>query len=81
MPRPKSGKIDARNAALDAALAREIADCARLIKGYGDNHRRGAQNFALIKLTLIAPALAGRADPEGGALAEELAPPVGKAAE
>ena len=89
----------ARAAALDAALAREIADCARLIKGYGDTHRRGAQNFDLITQTLIAPALAGQtdpataapriarareaalADPEGGALAESLAPPLGKAAE
>jgi indolepyruvate ferredoxin oxidoreductase beta subunit len=84
---------------LDTGLAREIAECARLIKGYGDTHRRGVQNFALIKQTLIAPALAGQtdpattatriaqareaalSDPEGGALAEELAAPLEKAAE
>jgi indolepyruvate ferredoxin oxidoreductase beta subunit len=84
---------------LDTGLAREIAECARLIKGYGDTHRRGVQNFALIKQTLIAPALAGHtdpattatriaqareaalSDPEGGALAEELAAPLEKAAE
>ncbi len=41
----------------------EIAECARLIKGYGDTHRRGAQNFDLIAQTLIAPALAGQTDP------------------
>jgi indolepyruvate ferredoxin oxidoreductase beta subunit len=45
------------------ALAREIADCARLIKGYGDTHRRGVQNFDQIEQALIAPALAGRTDP------------------
>src|SRR6185312_4744456 len=29
-------------------LALEIAECARLIKGYGETHRRGAANFAAI---------------------------------
>ena len=50
-------------AALDAALAIEIADRARLIKGYGDTHRRGLKNFDLITQTLIAPALAGETAP------------------
>jgi indolepyruvate ferredoxin oxidoreductase beta subunit len=50
-------------AALDATLAREIADCARLIKGYGDTHRRGAQNYEAIAQALIAPALAGEIAP------------------
>lgn len=52
-----------RAATLDAALAQEIAECARLIKGYGDTHRRVAQNYDLIAQTLIAPALDGRTDP------------------
>lgn len=29
----------------DYSLAREVAECPRLIKGYGDTHRRGTQNF------------------------------------
>jgi len=57
-----------RAAALDAALAREIADCARLIKGYGDTNRRGLQNYDLIAQTLIAPALAGETDPSTAAI-------------
>src|SRR4029077_5013078 len=32
----------------DAALARGVADCARLIKGYGETHRRGKANFLAI---------------------------------
>lgn len=47
-------------AAKDVALAREIADCARLIKGYGDTFKRGAGNFALIRDRVILPALDGR---------------------
>ncbi len=89
----------ARAATIDAVLAREIAECARLIKGYGDTHRRGTQNYDLIELALIAPALDGEidpptaaariaeardaalADPDGAALAEELAAPTGRVAE
>ncbi len=40
-------------------LALEIAECARLIKGYGDTHTRGSANFAIIETRLIRPALAG----------------------
>ena len=43
-----------------SALAHEIVACARLIKGYGDTYRRGAQNFDRIRTALIAPALDGR---------------------
>jgi indolepyruvate ferredoxin oxidoreductase beta subunit len=43
---------------LSGALAVEIAECARLIKGYGDTHKRGTVNFSLIEKALIAPALA-----------------------
>ncbi len=42
----------------DRLVAREIAECARLIKGYSDTHRRGTANFRRIMDTLVAPALA-----------------------
>ncbi len=44
----------------DAALALEIAECARLIKGYGETHRRGKANYLAIVDALIQnPAAAG----------------------
>lgn len=46
-------------AARSPELAREIAECARLIKGYGDTHARGTANFASIETQVIRPALAG----------------------
>lgn len=46
-----------RAAALDMNLAREIVDCARLIKGYGDTFKRGAGNFDRIRERVILPAL------------------------
>lgn len=49
-----------RAAKKDIALAREIAECARLVKGYGDTFKRGADNFALIRERMILPALEGR---------------------
>lgn len=48
-----------RAAPLDLGLAREIADCARLIKGYGDTHKRGWGNFDRIFSQVVEPALAG----------------------
>lgn len=75
-------------ASADYALALETAECARLIKGYGDTHTRGAGNFARISEAVIRPAIAGQirgaadavrraresalADPEGMGLAEVL---------
>ncbi len=47
-------------AALSPALALEVAECARLIKGYGDTLKRGLTNYQLIDERVIAPALAGR---------------------
>jgi indolepyruvate ferredoxin oxidoreductase, beta subunit len=41
-------------------LALEIAECARLIKGYGDTHARGVGNYRKIEERVIRPALAGR---------------------
>ncbi len=47
-------------APLSIHLAREIAESARLIKGYGDTYKRGLQNYHRIADEVIAPALAGR---------------------
>ncbi|MFZ0460077.1 MAG: DUF6537 domain-containing protein, partial [Rhodoplanes sp.] len=43
-----------------AALALEVVECARLLKGYGDTLRRGRSNFALIEARVIRPILAGQ---------------------
>lgn len=43
-----------------ADLAIEIAECARLIKGYGSTHRRGSANYRLIEMCAIRPVLDGR---------------------
>jgi indolepyruvate ferredoxin oxidoreductase beta subunit len=72
----------------DLRLALEIAECARLIKGYGDTHKRGSSSFLRIFETLVeadidmAPASraeaiakareAALADPEGKSLGKEL---------
>ena len=40
-------------------LALEIAECARLIKGYGDTYARGLANYRSIDARVIRPALAG----------------------
>jgi indolepyruvate ferredoxin oxidoreductase, alpha subunit len=53
----------ARAALLSAELALEIAECARLIKGYGDTHKRGTGNYHLIETELMLPALAGAMPP------------------
>lgn len=49
-----------RLAAMQPALARELAQCPRLIKGYGDTHARGTVNFNHLMATL--PVLETRAD-------------------
>jgi indolepyruvate ferredoxin oxidoreductase beta subunit len=81
-------------AAESIALALEIAECARLIKGYGDTHRRGTSNFQRIFDALIAPnalqpgtlrtteraaAIAALADPDGKSLSDALAAALAKA--
>jgi len=53
-------------APLSADLALEIAECARLIKGYGDTHKRGSANYALIEIRIIQPAVEGRIPPRQG---------------
>src|SRR5688572_5096478 len=76
----------------DAGLAFEVAECARLIKGYGETHRRGKANFLAIVDALVEnPATsdlseqtkairtareAALADPEGKALGTTLGKPV-----
>ena len=46
----------------DLTLALEIAECARLVKGYGDTFKHGAENFARIRAAIIGPALGGEID-------------------
>ncbi|HEU4922303.1 MAG TPA: indolepyruvate oxidoreductase subunit beta family protein [Burkholderiales bacterium] len=76
----------------DIGFAREIAECARLIKGYGETHRRGKANFLAILDALVEnPATADAreqaaairkareaalADPDGQALGRQLGKPV-----
>jgi indolepyruvate ferredoxin oxidoreductase beta subunit len=78
----------AKAATTDGALALEVAECARLVKGYGDTHRRGWGNFERILATLVdgqpelsaadraaairKARLAALADPEGKALTKEI---------
>jgi indolepyruvate ferredoxin oxidoreductase beta subunit len=47
-------------AKLSPDLALEVAECARLIKGYGDTWKRGSGNYALIEARVIVPVLEGR---------------------
>jgi indolepyruvate ferredoxin oxidoreductase beta subunit len=71
--RPKSWRFAEEQTAIEAWLARvaaaaklspglalEVAECARLIKGYGDTWKRGASNYAIIEARVIAPVLEGR---------------------
>jgi indolepyruvate ferredoxin oxidoreductase, beta subunit len=50
-------------AEVSADLAIEVAECAKLIKGYGDTHKRGSANYFAIDTRVIRPALAGRIAP------------------
>jgi len=60
-------RLIAEAAPLSSELATEIAECARLIKGYGDTHKRGTANYRLIEKELILPALAGHMPPRQAA--------------
>jgi indolepyruvate ferredoxin oxidoreductase beta subunit len=60
------GEIRAAQA-LGLDFAREIAESARLIKGYGDTFKRGLGNYHRIAAEVIAPALAGRMTPQAAA--------------
>jgi indolepyruvate ferredoxin oxidoreductase beta subunit len=71
--RPKSWRYAEEQVAIEAWLARvlaaaklspdlalEVAECARLIKGYGDTWKRGSSNYALIEARVILAVLEGR---------------------
>jgi indolepyruvate ferredoxin oxidoreductase beta subunit len=60
-------RLIAQAAPLAAELAIEIAECARLIKGYGDTHKRGSGNYRLIETEVMLPALAGAMAPRHAA--------------
>jgi indolepyruvate ferredoxin oxidoreductase beta subunit len=47
-------------ARLSPELAIEVAECARLIKGYGDTHARGVANYVAVEARVIRPILAGQ---------------------
>jgi len=49
-------------ATISNALAMEVAECSRLIKGYSDTHTRGRSSFDQITAALIQPALSGKID-------------------
>jgi indolepyruvate ferredoxin oxidoreductase, beta subunit len=53
-------KLVAEAAERSGELALEIVECARLIKGYGDTHKRGTANFHAIETRVIRPILLGR---------------------
>jgi indolepyruvate ferredoxin oxidoreductase beta subunit len=46
-------------AARSDELAIEIAECAGLIKGYGDTHRRGSGNYETIVREVVLPSVSG----------------------
>jgi indolepyruvate ferredoxin oxidoreductase beta subunit len=71
--RPKSWRYAEEQIAIEAWLARvtaaaklsgdlalEVAECARLIKGYGDTWKRGFANYQTIEARVIVPVLEGR---------------------
>ncbi len=60
-------RMIAQAAALSGDLALEIAECARLIKGYGDTHKRGTANYHLIEHEVMVPALTGNLPPRPAA--------------
>jgi indolepyruvate ferredoxin oxidoreductase beta subunit len=53
--------------AVSLELAGEIAELARLIKGYGDTYKRGLESYRRIADEVVAPALAGRMPPRKAA--------------
>jgi indolepyruvate ferredoxin oxidoreductase beta subunit len=50
--------VEAAHVSADVAV--EVAECARLIKGYGDTWKRGSANYAAIEAQVIRPILAGK---------------------
>ncbi len=74
----------AEAAALSPALALDVAQCANLIKGYGDTHKRGMANYRAIVERVVRPALKQRlpaelaSDAVASAYAAALADPDGE---
>ena len=74
----------AEAAALSSALALEVAQCANLIKGYGDTHKRGMASYRAIVERVVRPALKRRlpaelaSDAVASAYAAALADPDGE---
>jgi indolepyruvate ferredoxin oxidoreductase beta subunit len=72
-------------ARLSGDLALEVAECARLIKGYGDTWKRGVASYRVIEERIVLPALEGRiplhraADAVASARAAALVDPEGEA--
>lgn len=72
-------------APLGVDFACEIAESARLVKGYGDTYKRGLYNYRRIADEVISPALAGKlnaraaADAVASARVAALADPEGEA--
>jgi indolepyruvate ferredoxin oxidoreductase beta subunit len=77
--RPRSHRFAQEQEAIDAwlglialaatrsgELALEVAECARLIKGYGDTFKRGSDNYQRIVTELVTPALDGPPVAAGG---------------
>jgi indolepyruvate ferredoxin oxidoreductase beta subunit len=48
------------SARLSGDLALEVAECARLIKGYGDTWKRGSANYQTIMARIVGPVLERR---------------------
>jgi indolepyruvate ferredoxin oxidoreductase beta subunit len=55
------------NTKASADVAVEVAECARLIKGYGDTYARGSANYRTIVERVIRPVLAGQIAAASGA--------------
>jgi indolepyruvate ferredoxin oxidoreductase, beta subunit len=52
-----------RTCAADHHAGRELAEAARLVRGYGDTYKRGLANYARIVREIVEPALAQRPVP------------------
>ena len=72
---------------IDGSFGAEVVECARIRKGYGSTHRRGAANFEALMETVVRPAVVAQrsdaewiaelralalSDPEGSAMMDAL---------
>ena len=58
---------------IDMDLAKSVVELARLIKGYGETHQRGVQNYMRIRQGLVTKALDGLGESEVGGRAIKVA--------